>query len=109
MIGCFLDPGPCIAAAVSSAVWFVLGFFTIQVLVAMFVGSILGAKFGWAGPIGLALAIIARMGGWSETRRDADPVETDMDTSDRVSPFRPRKTAKRSPPKRDSGPPPSLT
>jgi hypothetical protein len=55
-----------------------LSWLSLNFLVGLFLGSVLGARFGWLAPIAIALAVLARLApkGTGQIQRD-DPVFTE--------------------------------
>lgn len=74
------------------------------------VGLGVAYRFGGWPAVGAALFGYGVLWGKQLSRHGDEPVETELDPRDRVSPFRPRikRAAKRTPP-RDDGPPQSLS
>lgn len=61
-----------------------LSWLSINFLVGLFLGSLLGAQFGWLAPLAILLAVLARFA----PRGGSEP--TDIEGADAEPPYRPR-------------------
>lgn len=90
----------------ASFIAWAFGWLSINFLIGLFLGSVLGARFGWLAPFSIFIALGAAM--IRPKERDDESENIRSDSPDAWRPSRPR-TSRRPPPARNDGPPQGLT